>query len=182
MPVGPVTGEPVANLLISSDAATTQAQTSEKQSEMPFDPLLEQIKSGELDSKAARKAINKLSMSLSCLVNSVEDEKETNQEQLEKSARLMEEALGKEPLNKSRSRDGKRKTRDEGSSERSRSSSDKRKRDDKHKSREKSREEDERTTRENHPPHKGTQPFKSRTNSNSEPAWTHVSRKNGSHK
>ena len=182
MPVGPVTGEPVANPLISSDAATTQAQTSEKQSEMPFDPLLEQIKSGELDSKAARKAINKLSMSLSCLVNSVEDEKETNQEQLEKSARLMEEALGKEPLNKSRSRDGKRKTRDEGSSERSRSSSDKRKRDDKHKSREKSREEDERITRESLPPHKGTQPFKSRTNSNSEPAWTHVSRKNGSHK
>ena len=184
MPVGPVTGEPVANPLISSDAATTQAQTSKKQSETPLDPLLEQIKSGELDTKAARKEIDRikrLSMSLPCLVNSVEDEKGTNQEQLEKSAKMMEEAVGKETLDKSRHRHGKRKSREEGSGERSRSSSDKRKRDEKHKPRGNSREEEERTSRESHPPHKGTQPFKSRTNS-SEPAWTHVSRKNGSHK
>ena len=178
MPVGSVPGKPVSTPLINSVAATTQAQEttaadqmSEKQSETPPDTLLEQFKSGEADSKAVQKEIRRLSN----LVNLAEEEKGTDQKQLERIARKMEAAVGKEPLSKSRSRERKRKNREEGSGDRTRSSSDKRKRDDKHRPSEKSREEEERKSREGQPPHKGTQPWKSRTDSEN-----NVSRKNGS--
>ena len=172
MAVGPVTGNTVSKPLISSVAATTQAQettAAEQMSEMqtPPDTMLEQIKSGEMDSKAVQEEIERLTS----LVSHVEEDKENNQKQLERAARKVEQVVGKESIGKGLH--GKRKNREEGSGERARSSSEKRKRDDLR------RKKEEHQSRESNPPHKGTQPWKSRTLSEH---GAGISRNNGSHK
>ena len=172
MPVGPVTGNTVSKPLISSVAAPTQAQETtavEQMSEMqtPPDTMLEQIKSGEMDSKAVQEEIQRLTS----LVSRVEEDKENNQKQLERAARKVEQVVGKESIGKGPH--GKRKDREEGSGERARSSSEKRKREYLR------RKKEEHQSRESNPPHKGTQPWKSRTSSEH---GVGMSRSNGSHK
>ena len=144
---------------------------------VPSSDVLEQFKSGALGPEAVQREIEKLQSECEkSLLKEMEEEKKSNQVQLKRVERKMEEVLGKESLTKDRaeSRDGKRKNRDQDSSgKRSRSSSEKRKREDKRRS----REENNRISRESHPPHKGAQSWKSRTNSENK-----ISRNNGSHK
>ena len=188
MPVGSVTGKTVSNPLISPVAATTQAHEASvvaknveeapvKQPVPSSDEVLEKFKSGALGLEAVQQKIERLQSECDkSLLKKIEEGKKGNQEQLRRVERKMEEVLGKESLTKDR--DGKRKTRDQDSGgERSRSSSEKRKREDKRRSSEKRREEYDRKSRENHPPHKGTQSWKSRTDSENK-----MSRNNGSHK
>ena len=192
MPVGTVTGKTVSNPLISPVAATTQAheasvvaknveQAPVKQPAPSSDDALEKFKSGALGPEAVQREIEKLQSECDkSVLKEMEEEKKSNQEQLKRVKGKMVEVLGKESLEKDRaeSRDGKRKNRDQDSGgERSRSSSEKRKREDKRRSSEKRREDNDRKSRESHPPHKGAQPWKSRTDSENK-----ISRKNGSHK
>ena len=152
-----------------------------EQPESSSDEVLDKFKSGALGPEAVQKEIERLQSECDkSLLKKIEEGKKGNQEQVKRVERKTEEVPGKESLTKDRaeSRDGKRKTRDQDSSgERSRSSSEKRKREDKRRSSEKRREENDRKSRDSHPPHKGTQSWKSRTDSENK-----MSRKNGSHK
>ena len=191
MPVGTVTGKTVSNLLISPVAATTQAheasvvaknvEEAPVKQPVPTSDVVEQFKSGALGPEAVQREIEKLQSECGkSLLKEMEEEKKSNQVQLKWVERKMGEVLGKESLTKDRaeSRDGKRKNRDQDNSgERSRSSSEKRKREDKRRSSESRREDNDRKSRENHPPHKGVQSWKSRTDSENK-----MSRNNGSHK
>ena len=142
MPVGPVTGNTVSNLLISPVAATTQAQELETPAAdqilaLPAAELAKQAKNGEEDEQTVEEGIEKMQSEVDRLM-----EGKKKKEKVEKKRR---EDLLRDEKRDSESRERKRKSMEDRSQsgERGRSSSEKRRRE----------REIDRKTRQDHPPH-----------------------------
>ena len=140
MPVGPVTGKPVSNPLISSVAATTQeleTPAADQILALPAAELVKQAKNGEEDEQTVEEGIEKMQSEVDRLM-----EGKKKKEKVEQKRR---EDLLRDEKRDSESRERKRKSMEDRSQsgERGRSSSEKRRRE----------REIDRKTRQDHPPH-----------------------------